>query len=351
MPEPKISTRPVLEIQDLKVHFPIRSAATLFRRDRPVVKAVDGVSFTVFENEIFGIAGESGCGKSTMARALMRLAKPTSGEILFEGEPLQSIRDRDLRRGIQMVFQDPYGSLNPRRTVGSIVGDPLCVHTSMSRAERREAVQSLLESVGLARDHYFRFPHEFSGGQRQRVAIARALALSPRFLVLDEPTSALDVSVQAVILNLLLTIKEQRNLSCLFITHDLNLMRFMTKRLAVMYMGHIVETGDTEAVFSEPLHPYTKALVASTPETNTRKLHTSVALEGDLPSPVNPPTGCTFHTRCPVKIGAICERQVPHLRPHGERLVACHLFDPPAGAYDQEPEENRIGIVGEYNAS
>ena len=317
---------PTLDVRDLKVHFPIRAGG-----GAAVVKAVDGVSLTVQADEMFGIAGESGCGKSTLARTLIGLIKPAAGDVRFEGRSIADFGKREFASKIQMVFQDPYGSLNPRRTVGDIVGDPLAVHTRLNRRERKEKVVRLLERTGLAAYHYGRYPHEFSGGQRQRIAIARALVLDPKFLVLDEPTSALDVSVQAVILNLIRALKAERGLGCLFITHDLNLMRFMTDRLAVMYLGRVVEMGRTAEIFTEPLHPYTRALVNATPQPDPGRKRTAEVLQGELPSPVNPPSGCPFHTRCPVKVGRVCETVVPSLGAAKGRLVACHLVNPPDG--------------------
>lgn len=321
------STRSAIELRDLKVHFPVGASRLFSGRSPMVVKAVDGLSLKIEPDEIFGLAGESGCGKSTVARVLAGLVKPTSGDVLVGDRRLGDIRRLDLPTKIQMVFQDPYGSLNPRRIIGDIIGDPLAIHTRLARQERQSKVEQILESVGLLAHHFHRFPHEFSGGQRQRIAIARALILDPSFLVLDEPTSALDVSVQAVILNLIRTLKQERELGCLFITHDLNLMRFMTTRLAVMYLGRIVEMGNVEDIFSAPLHPYTKALVDSTPQAAAGRRRVKPGLEGELPSPVNPPSGCPFHTRCPAKIGTVCETHVPKLTTGNGRLVACHLHN------------------------
>ena len=329
VPAPGPDATPLVEVRDLFKAFPVREPGLLPWQTPLTVRAVDGVDFAVNSNEIFGLAGESGCGKSTVARLLMGLTPATGGEILFRGLPISDYSQKELRPQLQMVFQDPYTSLNPRRRVGRIVGDPLEIHTTLSKEERREKVMVTLERVGLARYHYDRFPHEFSGGQRQRIAIARALILDPDFLVLDEPTSALDVSVQALILNMILEIQLEMQLGCLFITHDLNLMRFLARRLGVMYLGRIVEIGETEEIFSDPLHPYTRALIAATPQPNPDRIETELPLEGELPSNITPPTGCAFSTRCPSRISGVCDRISPMLRPVGRRKVACHLHHPP----------------------
>jgi oligopeptide/dipeptide ABC transporter ATP-binding protein len=321
---------PLVSLRDVRLHFPVRARNLWPLAEKETVKAVDGVSFDIGADEIFGLAGESGCGKSTIARLVLDLVRPTSGEIAFGGRPIGRVPASELRSKLQIVFQDPYTSLNPRRSVGDILGEPLVIHTKLGRRERRERVMQMLEHVGLASYHYYRFPHEFSGGQRQRLAIARALMLNPSFLVLDEPTSALDVSVQAVILNLIRDLQREYRLGCLFITHDLNLMRFLSHRLGVMYLGHIVEIGRTAAVFDDPLHPYTKALIASTPQPEPERQRSHYFLEGELPSNIHPPSGCPFHTRCPDKIGPVCETVMPALQPHGDRLVRCHLY-PPSG--------------------
>jgi peptide/nickel transport system ATP-binding protein len=319
--------QPLVSLRDVALHFPVRGGWPFGAKE--TVKAVDGVSFDIGADEIFGLAGESGCGKSTIARLVLDLVKPTAGEILFDGRPIGAVPASELRSKLQIVFQDPYTSLNPRRSVGDILSEPLVIHTKLGRRERRDKVMRMLEHVGLASYHYYRFPHEFSGGQRQRLAIARALMLNPSFLVLDEPTSALDVSVQAVILNLIRDLQREYRLGCLFITHDLNLMRFLSHRVAVMYLGHIVEIGRTAQVFEEPLHPYTKALIASTPRPEPERRRTHYFLEGELPSNIRPPSGCPFNTRCPDKIGAVCETVMPELRRHGDQLVRCHLYHPP----------------------
>ncbi len=320
----------LLSVENVSVRFPLRGTAWPWQQP-DMVHAVENVSFSVARNEIFGLAGESGCGKSTVARVAIGLLKQTEGKVKYRGREIGDYPSAEIRPRLQIVFQDPYTSLNPRRTVGDIVGDALVVHRNMTTTERRARVSEILARVGLAPDHYHRYPHEFSGGQRQRVAIARALVLDPEFLVLDEPTSALDVSVQAVILNLLRKLQRELGLASLFITHDLNLMRFMVDRVGVMYLGRIVEQGRTQEMFGDPLHPYTKALIASTPQPDPERVRGDVALTGELPSNINPPTGCAFHTRCPAKIAGVCDRIAPTLQPVGDRLVACHLHHEPAG--------------------
>ena len=323
-------SEPVLRIENLVKHFTLKGHGMPWE-PKPVVKAVDDVSFDIMPLEMFGLAGESGCGKSTVARLLLQLLPITAGKVVFRGQDITNLDEkamRPLRPRMQMVFQDPYTSLNPRSTVGTIVSAPLAIHTALSGAERRETVLEMLGKVGLSHSHYHRFPHEFSGGQRQRVAIARALVLRPDFLVLDEPTSALDVSVQAIIINLIEELRANLKLSSLFITHDLNLLRFMTDRLAIMYLGRIVELGLTKELFNSPLHPYSRALIAATPQPNPAHRKERRQLEGEIPSPSNPPPGCRFQTRCPEKCGPECEQHEPPLIQVGTRLVRCHLYKP-----------------------
>ena len=319
----------VLRVEKLKKHFPVKGQGGWFWSHKAWIRAVDGVSFDIAPNEMFGLAGESGCGKSTVGRLVLGLIRATSGRVVFRDQEIESLSARQLRAlrpKMQMVFQDPYTSLNPRRTVGDIVADPLVVHTALAANDRREQVMGMLAHVGLAPDHYFRYPHEFSGGQRQRIAIARAMILNPDFLVLDEPTSALDVSVQAVIITLIQRLRQERKLGCLFITHDLNLLRFLCDRLAVMYLGKIAELATTAEVFCEPLHPYTRALIAATPQPRPGSGKKKVYLEGEVPSNLSPPAGCSFHTRCPEKAGDICEQKDPELKRVQGRLVRCHLY-------------------------
>ena len=319
---------PILVVNNLVKHFSLKPVGAPWG-PKPVVRAVDDVSFSIGKDEIVGLAGESGCGKSTVARLVLRLIPATSGNIIFRGQDLSTFSNREIRRlrpEMQMVFQDPYTSLNPRSTVEEIITAPLAIHTKLNRAERREQMFAMLERVGLARYHHQRYPHEFSGGQRQRIAIARALIMRPKFLVLDEPTSALDVSVQAVIINLLQDLQKELNLSCLFITHDLNLLRFMTDRLAIMYLGQIVELADSKSLFENPLHPYSRALIAATPQPDPERRRERNYLEGEIPSPTNPPSGCRFHNRCPEKLGPQCETVEPQLVETCGRMVRCHRY-------------------------
>ncbi|MCL4167522.1 UNVERIFIED_CONTAM: hypothetical protein GTU68_057617, partial [Idotea baltica] len=288
------------------MYFPIHTG--LFRKHTGDVKAVDGVNFDIYEGETLGLVGESGCGKSTCGRAVLRLYEPTDGSVQLEGQELDfAPSERALRRlrpTMQMVFQDPQASLNPRMTVAAIIGEPLSEHTTMTGAERNDRIYELLDAVGLNRDFANRYPHEFSGGQRQRIGIARALALNPKFIVCDEPIAALDVSIQAQVVNLLEDLQEKLGLTYLFISHDLSMVRHIADRVAVMYLGKIAELGPRDALFSDPLHPYTKALLSAVPEPDPASHDTAerVILQGDVPSPSNPPQGCNFCTRCPVAI-------------------------------------------------
>jgi peptide/nickel transport system ATP-binding protein len=290
----------LLEVRDLKKHYPITEG--LLKREVGRVRAVDGVSFTVERGETLGIVGESGCGKSTAATSLLRLEEPTDGQVLFDGDDITTYDDRELkrfRRRAQMIFQDPTSSFDPRMSVGEAVAEPLVIHGIRSRERRRRVVGDLLERVGLSADDVDRYPHEFSGGQRQRIALARALVVNPDLVVADEPTSALDVSVQAEILTLIERVQAEFGLSIVFISHDMGVVREVCDRVAVMYLGEIVEIGPTGAVFDDPQHPYTRALLSSIPEPDPRSRGLGTGLSGDVPSPSNPPTGCRFHTRCP----------------------------------------------------
>ncbi len=323
----------VLEVRDLVKHFPI-TRGILFRKKIGEVKAVDGVSFTLRRGETLGVVGESGCGKSTLARLLVGLEQPTSGTILVRGENISQLRGAALsraRRNIQMVFQDPYTSLNPRMTVGDIVGEPFAIHPDVvPRNKRREAVQELLELVGLNPDHINRYPHQFSGGQRQRIGIARALALRPEIIICDEPVSALDVSIQAQVVNLLEELQDELGLSYIFIAHDLSVVRHISDRVAVMYLGKIVETGNDVDIYDHPTHPYTQALLSAVPvpDPTLRGHRDQIVLEGDPPSPANPPSGCRFRTRC-WKAQDICAEQEPllEIRSSSTHPSACHFAE------------------------
>ena len=323
------SQPPLLDVGDLVKHY---RAEGLFAAKSAPVKAVDGVSFAVAHGETLALVGESGCGKSTVGRTILRLQEPTSGRVTFDGHDVFSLRReplRALRRRIQIVFQDPYSSLNPRMTVGDAVAEGIEIHRlAASRAERNARVASLLEEVGLDASYARRYPHEFSGGQRQRIGIARALAVEPSFIVCDEPVSALDVSVQAQVINLLKDLQQRRGLSYLFIAHDLAVVRQIAHRIAVMYLGRIVETGPAEALLADPRHPYTQALLSAVPEPDPTLRRTRIVLAGDPPSPTNPPPGCPFHTRCfhPLR-SERCRNEVPALRPVHGTLAACHYAE------------------------
>jgi oligopeptide/dipeptide ABC transporter ATP-binding protein len=318
-----------IEVRDLVKHFPITSGV-IFQRKIGAVKAVDGVSFDIKRGETLGIVGETGCGKSTTARLVVRLLEPTSGTVRFDGEDITKLPTRNLkhlRREMQMIFQDPYSSLNPRKTVGSIIAEPFVIHGLLKGdGERRRRVQDLMDRVGLNPEHYNRYPHEFSGGQRQRIGVARAIALEPKLLVADEPVSALDVSIQAQVLNLLRNLQREMGLTLIFIAHDLSVVRHMCDRVAVMYLGKIVEFASNDALYAFPRHPYTGALLSAVPvpDPSTRRRERQL-LSGDVPSPANPPQACRFHTRCP-KAQEICSAEEPLLEDKGSgSLAACHF--------------------------
>ena len=317
---------PLIEIQDLKQHFKIKGG--LFGRNIQTVKAVDGVSFTIYKGETFGLVGESGSGKTTLGRTLLHLYKPTSGKIFFNGEEVNENNYRQYAKRMQIIFQDPYASLNPRMTVEDIIGEALDVHKLYStKAERREKVINLLKLVGLNAEQAQRYPHEFSGGQRQRIGIARALAVDPEFIVCDEPVSALDVSIQAQIINMLYDMQQDMKLTYLFIAHDLAVVRQISKRIAVMYLGNIVELTDSESLYTKSLHPYTQSLISAIPisEPSIAKTKQRIILSGEIPSPINPPSGCKFRTRCP-KAEAICAEKAPEFREvESGHYCACHL--------------------------
>jgi len=319
---------PLLQVTDLVKYFPIKKGI-MIGRTVGAVQAVDGVTFEIPKGETLGLVGESGCGKSTLARTILQLIEPTSGSIKFDGQEIAGLSKRQmrpLRREMQMVFQDPYASLNPRKRVGSIIGDQLAIHGMGDASERRAEVEGLLERVGLSSEHYNRYPHEFSGGQRQRVGVARALALKPKLIIADEPVSALDVSIQAQIINLLEDLQDELDLTYLFVAHDLGVVRHVADTVAVMYLGQIVEMGPAEEVYSNPVHPYTEALLSAVPIPDPRANaeRQERILEGDVPSPANPPPACRFHTRCPYAT-EICSEVAPELVNHrGSQLAACH---------------------------
>jgi oligopeptide/dipeptide ABC transporter ATP-binding protein len=319
----------LLEIRNLKKHFPVGQA--LFSRNKDVVKAVDGVNLSVEQGETLGLVGESGCGKSTLGRSILRLIEPTSGEVYFEDKNLLAMSQRelrDMRRQMQIIFQDPYASLNPRMRVGDIVGEGLEIHKIAKGKAKRDRVIELLRQVGLREDHYGRYPHEFSGGQRQRIGIARALGVGPKFIVCDEPVSSLDVSIQAQIINLLQELQEKMHLTYLFISHDLRVVEHISHRVAIMYLGKVVEIAQSDTIYRDAKHPYTRALLSSVPIPEVDGKKERVLLQGDVPSPVNPPSGCAFHPRCAYRAG-ICDQMEPPLdfdaASHG---VACHVFGP-----------------------
>lgn len=323
-------TERLLEVENLKEYFPIRGG--IFQKTVGHVRAVDGVSFFLKRKESLGLVGESGCGKSTTARAILRLIEPTEGRILFEGRDVRLLAKEELRsvrRDMQIVFQDPYASLDPRRSVGQTVGEPLDVFSVYSRkSEKEERIAYLLEKVGLQPEHAWRYPHEFSGGQRQRIGIARALALNPKLIIGDEPVSALDVSIQAQIINLLEDIQEEFGLSYIIIAHDLAVVEHICSRIAVMYLGRIVESAPDVELYTNPRHPYTQALLSAVPDPDPDVKKKRIILTGDVPSPITPPPGCHFHTRCGVRED-VCATAVPELVDIGaEHYVACHLVSP-----------------------
>ena len=342
----------LVTIEDLRMWFPIKSGLIL---DRHVgdIKAVDGVSLTIQRGETLGLVGESGCGKSTLGRTILRLYDPTGGKILFDGQDITNLGEsamRKLRSRMQMIFQDPFASLNPRHSVGRIVSEPLRVHGISKRKQSGSRVRELLEVVGLPADAASRYPHEFSGGQRQRIGIARALAVNPDFMVLDEPVSALDVSIQAQIINLLEELQREFDLTYLFIAHDLAVVRHMSDRIAVMYLGAIVEVSPADDLYDNPLHPYTISLLSAVPlpDPVAERERETILLQGDLPSPANPPAACRFHTRCPFVQPTRCNEERPELRPFGDtgHLVACHWAEQ-IRAGEFRPVEREVELVAQ----
>lgn len=320
------SSDPLLQVRNLKKHFPVTSG--VFSKVNGWIKAVDDVSFDVYAGETLGLVGESGCGKTTTGRCLLRLEEPTSGQVVFEGSDILKMNNQELRRlrkEMQIIFQDPYGSLNPRMTVGEIVGEALTIHGVASGKEKEENVENLLKVVGLSPYHARRYPHEFSGGQRQRIGIARALALRPKLIVCDEPVSALDVSIQSQILNLLDDLQEEFNLTYIFIAHNLSVVEHISDRVGVMYLGKMVELSDSNTLYTSPQHPYTQALLSAIPVPDPDHRSERIVLEGDVPSPIDPPSGCTFHPRCPY-CQDICRQEQPKWRQKDtNHFVACHL--------------------------
>ncbi len=317
---------PLLTVKGLKKYFPVTRG---WGKEKTFVRAVDNVDFSIDRGETLGLVGESGCGKTTVGRLILRLIEPTEGKILFEGRDLATLKKKEIspmRRFLQIIFQDPFASLNPRMTVAEIVGRPMEIHRLVDRSQRDEEVLRLLESVGLKKYHLNRYPHEFSGGQRQRIGIARALATQPKLIVADEPTSALDVSVQAQILNLMKQLQKEFKLTYLFISHNIGVIRHMSDRIAVMYLGKVVEVAEKGSLFQSPAHPYTKALLAAVPTMNPREKRAGPILEGDVPSPIHPPSGCRFHTRCQYALRKCYEEEPLFHTIEEGRWIACHLY-------------------------
>lgn len=319
--EDKRKSTPLLRVNNVKKYFVSKNG-----KGKKIVQALNGISFSVYQGETFGLVGESGCGKTTIGRIVGGLLQPTEGQVFFDGQDITKMNKKQLktvRREIQMVFQDPFASLDPRMTVGKIIEEPLVIHKIGNKVERKEKVLEMLEKVGLQPSYYNRYPHEFSGGQRQRIGIARALILKPRLVICDEPVSALDVSVQSQILNLLNDLQKELGLTYIFVAHGLNVVRHISDRVGVMYLGRMVEMISAQNLFEHPFHPYTKALLSANPMPDPSIPQDRIILEGDIPSPANPPSGCYFHTRCP-KCREICKEQVPKMKQNGDEMVACH---------------------------
>jgi oligopeptide transport system ATP-binding protein len=323
--------QPLIQLQNFKIHFPVKQS-NWFQNQTQYLKAVDGISFEIYRGETFSLVGESGCGKSTTGRGILQLEPSTGGKVYFEEIDLTTLSDKALqqmRRRMQMIFQDPYASLNPRMTIGKIISEPLIVHQLCNKKQAKNRVQQLLDLVGLNPDFINRYPHEFSGGQRQRIGIARALAVQPDFIVCDEPIASLDVSIQAQVINLLQSLQEQFNLTYLFIAHDLSVVRHISQRIAVMYLGKVVELADYHQLYENPLHPYTKALLSAVPIPNPEieKQRESIQLTGEIPSPISPPSGCHFHTRCPLAVEHCLVAEPQWREIDAGHFVACHLVE------------------------
>ncbi len=314
----------ILEVKHLKMYFPVKEG--VIRKTVGYVRAVEDVSFEVKKKQVFALVGESGCGKSTTGLSIVRLIKPTAGQVIFEGEDLSRLSDEEMRlkrRDMQFIFQNPYASLNPRMNVYELLAEPLKTHFKLRQAELDKRILDMIEKIGMTEDQLWRYPHQFSGGQKQRISIARALITKPRFVVADEPVSALDVSIQAQVINLLIALQKEMQLSMIFISHDLNVVRFISHELAVMYLGSVMETGDTKLIYNHPMHPYSRALLDAVPKLDPKVKRKRKHLKGEVPNPVNPPEGCPFNTRCE-RAGDICFKEKPKLLEYKDRLVACH---------------------------
>jgi oligopeptide/dipeptide ABC transporter ATP-binding protein len=330
----------LLEVRNLRKYFPVKKG--LFQKTVGYVKAVDDISFDIKEGETLGLVGESGCGKTTAGRSLLRLIEPTSGQIIFDGKDVMKLHGeelRQMRRNMQIIFQDPFGSLNPRMTIKGIIEEGLIIHGLGNKDERLARVREVMTEVGLDPDYINRYPHEFSGGQRQRIGLARALSLKPRFIVCDEPVSALDVSIQSQVINKMTELKEKHKLTYLFISHDLSVVEYISDRVAVMYLGEIVETAKSEELYKNPLHPYTKALMSAIPSMEPTKKRERIVLTGDVPSPINPPSGCRFHPRCPIAMD-ICKTHVPRELDIKGHLVRCHAVEKDISNLSKIPAAN-----------
>ncbi|MEY8353151.1 dipeptide ABC transporter ATP-binding protein [Lachnospiraceae bacterium 54-53] len=315
----------ILQAEEVKKYFPIKGS---FGKAEKQVKAVDGVSFTLYAGETYGLVGETGCGKSTLGRTVLKLLEPTAGKVIYNGTDISGLTEKKMRpyrKEMQIIFQDPFTSLNPRKQVGQILEEALEIQGI--KGDREQPGMEIMEKVGLRKEHYFRYPHEFSGGQRQRIGIARALILEPKVIVCDEPVSALDVSIQSQIINLLLDLQEEKNLAYIFIAHDMSVVKYISTRIGVMYLGHIVEEAVTDDLFGMPLHPYTQALLSAVPQVNPHVRKQKTALKGDVPSPIDPPSGCVFHTRCPY-VMPVCKKQAPSRKEKmSGHFVSCHLYE------------------------